>query len=74
MKRYLRCDSAHEMYDSKMEVEPIMKIYSSTRSIYADENMYNGMKFDDGQIEEIRLGLESGVDVDRYADPKFDGW
>lgn len=31
-----------------------MKIYSSTRSILADENIYNGMKFDDAQMAEMQ--------------------
>jgi len=30
------------------------------------------MRFDDSQKRQIRLGLESGVDVSVYADPKFD--
>ena len=30
------------------------------------------VKFDCDQMEQIRLGLESKVDVSIYADPKFD--
>lgn len=30
-------------------------------------------EFDKYQMDEIRKGLESGVDVSIYADPKYDG-
>lgn len=36
-------------------------------------NGFNASEFDWGQLREIRVGLESGVDISWYADPKFDG-
>lgn len=38
------------------------------------EDTYNGFdssEFDDSRMNEIRKGLESGVDISQYADPKF---
>lgn len=46
-----------------------MKIYIKAAKTLEDyENM--GV-FDDDQIKEIRRGLENGVDVSWYADPKY---
>ena len=34
-------------------------------------NILKDKRFDSDQMEQIRLGLESGVDISLYADPKF---
>ena len=39
---------------------------------YIRSATYNGMEFNDDQMEEIQRGLDAGVDVSVYADPKFD--
>lgn len=46
---------------------------TSSRRIAAAEE-YDGKMFDEDQMREIRKGLDAGVDVSQYADPKFSSW
>ena len=45
------------------------------RYIYA--STYNGFdqnEFDEKQLEAINEGIEEGLDISKYADPKFTVW
>ena len=44
------------------------------RSSKTLEDYENMSVFDEYQMEEIRKGLNSGVDVSVYTDPKYDRW
>lgn len=43
-----------------MSIEEVLQKLKSTR------------KFNDNQMNQIRIGLEAGLDVSQYADHKFD--
>lgn len=42
-----------------------------TKELELKMKSYEEQGFDDWQLYEIRKGLESGIDVSKYADPKF---
>ena len=37
-----------------------------------NKNIIANLKFNDSQMKEIQLGLDDGLDVSVYDDPKFD--
>lgn len=65
MKRWIKAARNSSNYTPR----PKPKRNSANKTGYD----YDRRNFDSYQQEEIQKGLESGVDVSIYADPKFDG-
>lgn len=65
-----------ELFQDNLEKNQVLEVEEKENSIdkNIDINNINIDSFDIGQQKQIEWGLESGIDVKEYADPKFNSY
>lgn len=65
-----------ELFQDNLEKDQVLEVEEKENSIdkNIDINNMNIDSFNIGQQKQIEWGLESGIDVSKYADPKLNSW